>query len=164
MGCGERKLSGLTSVDIYLICLGSHRRLRINISHLRTNVIYGSQRLLINMWARELVYTFIYNIRFVANPPYTIRFLFGLCLLAVYYFESSDITSRAFIPFYRPAACLEAHPAGVPGNCHLLASCQRHQETALDKVSKNLEQSYQRLHLVHQPGSVCHSLGPTAFA
>ena len=35
-----------------------------------------------------------------------------VCLLPIHYFQS----------FYRPAACLEAHPAGVPGNCHLLAS------------------------------------------
>ena len=63
------------------------------------------------------VYTFI---RFVANPTYTI-FIWSM-------FISSPIlwviTSRVgtLFPFYRPAACLEAHPAGVPGNCHLPAS------------------------------------------
>ena len=63
------------------------------------------------------VYTFI---RFVANPPYTI-FIWSM-------FISSPIlliiTSRvgSLLPFYRPAACLKAHPAGVPGNCHLPAS------------------------------------------
>ena len=112
-------------------------------------------------------YTFIYfpkicspiqhysgSLDFVANPPYMI-FIWSM-------FISSPIlwviTSRvaSLLPFYRPAACLEAHPAGVPGNCHLLASLSLRQESALDKVSKNLWQSYQRLHLVNNY-TVCHS-------
>ena len=42
------------------------------------------------------VYTFII---FVANPPYSIRFLFGLCLLAAQYFKSSRVKSEVYSPF-----------------------------------------------------------------
>ena len=54
------------------------------------------------------------------------------------------ITSRVEgeLACYRPAACLVAHHAGVPGNCHLparlsirLPTRPRHQETALVRVS-----------------------------
>ena len=109
------------------------------------------------------VYTFI---RFVANPPYTI-FIWSM-------FISSPIlwiiTSRvgSLLPFYRPAACLEAHPAGVPGNCHLPASLSLRPHWApgtrkllltkclriCDKVTKGYIWSTTTL----------YAIGPTAFA
>ena len=66
----------------------------------------------------------------------------------------------SLLPFYRPAACLEAHPAGVPGNCHLLASLSikppgsRHQDTALDKVLTKLSKATSGQQLQLQ----CHCL------
>ncbi len=112
-------------------------------------------------------YTFIYfpkicspiqhysgSLDFVANPPYMI-FIWSMFICSpILWIITSQVGS--LLPFYRPAECLEAHPAGVPGNCHLLASLSLRQESALDKVSKNLWQSYQRLHLVNNY-TVCHS-------
>ena len=91
------------------------------------------------------VYTFII---FAANPPYTI------------FIWSMFISSPILWVITSPAACLEAHPAGVPGNCNLPASLSLRPpgtRKLLLTVSKNLRrQSYQRLHLVNNY-TVCHS-------
>ena len=56
-------------------------------------------------------------IRFAAKPPYTI-FIWPTFISK----PLLTIFTSLELPFYRPVACLETHPAGVPGNCHLPAS------------------------------------------
>ena len=109
------------------------------------------------------VYTFI---RFVANPPYTI-FIWSM-------FISSPIlwiiTSRvgSLLPFYRPAACLEAHPAGVPGNCHLPASLSLGPHWAPDTRKLLLTKCLRICDKVTKgyiwSTTTLYAIGPTAFA
>ena len=101
------------------------------------------------------VYTFI---RFVANPPYTI-FIWSMFISSPILWvitSQSELYSpfitqphawrHTLLGFQETVICQPACHSGPP----------RHQETALDKVSKKLWQSYQRLHLVNNY-TVCHS-------
>ena len=85
-----------------------------------------------------------------------------VCLLAAHYFESSPV--RSLLPFCCPVAHLEAHSAGVPGNCHLPASLSCHSGTRKLLLTKCLRICNKYTNGYIWSTTTMYVIGPAAFA